>query len=100
MNTRGTKENIFASSLMGMLHRHYGVSIKYFKSEESKPFKRIDYEASIALSEHELGWIMSLDKKDVYFNQHEPDSISGRFGAVVSESLYPVQTIIENWRHF
>lgn len=91
------KKNTFISLPAGVGVRRYGVSVKYFTGAAEQPNKRADYEAVIDLEEHELGWLLRLDKQQVFFNRHEPDTISERFGAAVSSSLYPVETVINGW---
>ncbi|MBZ4188639.1 hypothetical protein [Niabella beijingensis] len=91
------KEKIFISNLTGLGMRSYGVSVKYYEGTEFNPHKRIDYNAAITLAEHESGFLMRLNKQEVFFNQHEPDTISERFAAVISRSLYPVETVIDGW---
>lgn len=91
------KKNLFIANLHGLNQRSYGVSIKHFKNEETVPYKRMDYEAQITLQQQENGWLFSLQKSNIFFNRHEPHLISERFGSIVSQSLYPVQTIINGW---
>lgn len=91
------KKKLFISNLTGLSDRSYGISVKYYRDAAIDPYKRIDYEATIRLAEHEQGWLMSLDKKEIFFNRHEPDAISERFADVVSRSLYPVETVIDGW---
>ncbi|MBO9594830.1 MAG: hypothetical protein J7599_18140 [Niabella sp.] len=91
------KKKLFISNLAGLSDRSYGVSVKYYKGAAADPFKRIDYEAAIQLTEHDLGWLMRLEKKEVFFNRHEPDTVSERFADLVSRSLYPVETVIDGW---
>ncbi|MCD2426244.1 hypothetical protein LQ567_25890 [Niabella pedocola] len=91
------KRKLFISNLTGLSDRSYGVSVKYYKGTAADPFKRIDYEATIRLAEHQQGWLMRLEKKDLFFNRHEPDTVSERFADLVSRSLYPVETVIDGW---
>lgn len=91
------KKNEFISLPKGVGERHYGVAVKYYQGTATQPDKRVDYEATVNLAEHELGWVLRLNKQQVYFNRHEPDTISERFGAAVSRALYPVETVINGW---
>ncbi|ANH82688.1 hypothetical protein A8C56_18420 [Niabella ginsenosidivorans] len=91
------RKNEFISLPKDVGTRRYGVSVKYYRATAEQPYKRIDYEVTISLEEHELGWLMRLNKQQLFFNRHEPDTISERFAAVISRSLYPVETVIDGW---
>lgn len=96
MSTVKHKVYTFSSRVQDLKVRKYGVSVKYFTGEESKPHKRIDYEAIIKLQALPQGFLMSLDKRNIFFNQHEPNTVSEHFGTAVSQALYPVETIIDD----
>lgn len=73
-----------------LLPRQYGISVKYYKNDENVPEKRIDYEAEISLEIlHGTGEI-TINKKNVFYNQHEPDLINEIIADSISKSLYPV----------
>ncbi|MFC6268190.1 hypothetical protein [Frigoriflavimonas asaccharolytica] len=75
----------------GLEARKYGVSIKYFDSEELKPQKRMDYEAIVELNVTQGNGEISINKTNLFFNQHEPDFINEILAESISKSLYPVK---------
>jgi hypothetical protein len=81
----------FGNILSSVHHRNYGVSVKYFKEEESTPYKRIDYDAKITLTPDRNIYI---EKNNVYYNRHEPDTVSEIVASIFAKSIYPVRTII------
>jgi hypothetical protein len=74
--------------------RNYGVSVKYYSGNEEMPHKRIDYDVDIKISEHEKGWQIDIDKQNVFFNQHEPDTVTEILSQAVTTAIYPVQCVI------
>ena len=75
----------------GLEKREYGVSVKYFNENEQVPYKRIDYELTldlkIILNQGEL----FIDKKSIYYNQHEPDLINEIISNLITQSIYPLK---------
>lgn len=89
------KDNTLSLDLNGLKERRYGVSVKYYDHSESKPYKRIDYNNTIYINKHSDGWLMDINKENIYFNQHEPNLVSENIGSLVSKSIYPIQTCID-----
>lgn len=79
---------------LGLPSRKYGVSIKYFSNDEETPDKRVDYEITTELNLEYGKGFLTIDKKNIYFNQHQADNISELLAESISKSLYPVQTQI------
>lgn len=80
-------------SLSGINVRHYAVSVKYFKGEASIPYKRLDYRAKVSIS---ASGELYLDKKEIRYNQREPDSHSERVAQVFTNSIYPVKMAVNS----
>lgn len=78
----------------GLLPRKYGVSTKYFSSNQNNPNKRIDYEATIKLNINNGIGEIEINKENVYYNQHEPDLLNEIIAAVITNSLYPINANI------
>lgn len=79
---------------LGLTPRNYGVSVKYFSNGKETPSKRIDYKTTVSLDlEHNKG-TLSIIKKDILYNQHKADSISEILAESLSDSIYPIQTHI------
>lgn len=78
----------------GFNGRKYGISIKYYSKDEKQTSKRVDYEAEMALKVNNGVGEISIDKKHVFFNQHEPDMMSEIVSDAISKSIYPVKTLI------
>ncbi|MET4083698.1 hypothetical protein ABIB40_003670 [Pedobacter sp. UYP30] len=76
--------------------RRYGVSVKYYSSNNEVPTKRIDYEVDVRVEAHENGWQIEIDKQNVFFNQHEPDLISEILSQSITKSIYPIKCVINN----
>jgi hypothetical protein len=83
--------NILPDVHLDVHHRNYGVSVKYFKGEDATPYKRIDYDAKIGIAPDRNIYI---DKNNVYYNQHEPDTVSEIVASAFTKSIYPVKTTI------
>lgn len=77
-----------------LAERSYGVSIKYFDYDENKPSKRVDYNLSLSLKIINYEGHLSINKDEVSFNNHEPDSISELFAHHITKALYPIETNI------
>lgn len=75
----------------GLQERKYGVSVKYFAGNEQTPSKRIDYEVTTDLIIDDYKGTLTIDKKNIHYNQHDPELTSEIFGSALSEALYPVQ---------
>ncbi|MDY3318249.1 hypothetical protein PG637_02355 [Riemerella anatipestifer] len=82
-------------SLEGLSYRDYGVSVKYFTKANERPSKRIDYSVKTLVRPYK-GEIYLLDvfKNDIWFNQHEPDTISEVITNEISKSIYPISVSI------
>ncbi|MDW8548638.1 hypothetical protein NG800_006930 [Epilithonimonas ginsengisoli] len=78
----------------GFSGRNYGISIKYYSKDEKQVSKRVDYEAEMTLKVNNGVGEISIDKKNVFFNQHEPDMMSEIVSDAISKSIYPVKTFI------
>lgn len=78
----------------GFSGRNYGISIKYYSKDEKQVSKRVDYEAQMTLKVNNGVGEISIDKKNVFFNQHEPDMMSEIVSDAISKSIYPVKTFI------
>lgn len=76
----------------GLHPRKYGVSVKYFSNDEETPSKRIDYEITTELSLASNKGILTIDKNNVFYNQHQADNISEILADSISKTLYPIQT--------
>lgn len=72
--------------------RTYDVSIKYFSHENSTPDKRIDYRVTSDLKIVDGVGELSINKEDIFYNQHEPDFINEIISNTISKSVYPVVT--------
>lgn len=96
--------------------RKYQVSVKYFSDNEDSPSKRIDYEVTTDLKVEDGKGILIIDKKNVYYNQHQPDLINEIIANTILRSTYPIKThlnekgissneilnhheMIEKWHH-
>lgn len=75
----------------GLNIRKYGVSTKYFQGDDIKPYKRIDYGASVDLKVPFGVGEISIYKSNIFFNQHEPDLINEILAEALSRSIYPVK---------
>lgn len=83
-------------NLHNLAYRHYGISVKYYRTDDQDPYKRIDYDTKVEISAGEAGWILSIGKENVFFNQHEPDAVNEILSSYITRSLYPVQTEVNN----
>ena len=100
----------------GLEPRRYGVSIKYFNHDKSKFEKRVDYECTVDLKLNDGAGELSIDKENIFYNQHEPDLINEIIADSISKSIYPAKThyddkgiasnqiinheeIIDRWKH-
>lgn len=72
--------------------RLYGVSVKYFENDEIKPSKRVDYTLTVSLKIINYEGHLSINKEEVFFNSHEPDTISELFANHITKALYPIET--------
>lgn len=78
----------------GFTSRKYGVSIKYYSNDDEKPEKRVDYEVNVVLERiNGIGYV-TINKENIFYNQHEPDLISEKIAQAITKSLYPVKTHI------
>jgi len=75
----------------GLKRREYGISVKYFSGKSSIPEKRIDYQLTTDLNLEDYKGVLTINKKDIYFNQHEPEITSEILGNAISKALYPVE---------
>ena len=76
----------------GLNPRKYNVSIKYFSKENSIPDKRIDYLVTTDLKINNGTGEISIQKEDIFYNQHEPDLINEIVSNAISKSVYPIIT--------
>ncbi len=76
----------------GLQKRKYGVSAKYFAGNEQTPSKRIDYEVTTDLIIDDYKGILTIDKKNIYFNQHRADGINEVLNNSISKAFYPIKT--------
>ncbi|WP_347220124.1 hypothetical protein [Chryseobacterium sp.] len=96
--------------------RKYQVSVKYFSDNEESPSKRIDYEVTADLNIEDGKGILTINKENVFYNQHNPDLINEVIANTILKSTYPIKThlnekgissneilnhteIIERWNH-
>ncbi|MBT2621524.1 hypothetical protein [Chryseobacterium sp. ISL-6] len=77
---------------LGLKPRNYGISIKYYSYDEKVPSKRIDYEATADLNLEYNKGVLTINKKNIFYNQHQPDNISEILADSISKALYPIQT--------
>lgn len=89
------KDNTLLLNLYGLKERQYGVSVKYYRNNENIPYKRVDYNSTVFINKHSNGWLIDINKENVYFNQHEPDLVSETISSLISKALYPVQTLVD-----
>lgn len=76
----------------GLNDRQYGVTIKYYSNEDVVPKKRIDYEIKTSFEQlNGIGYI-TIDKENIFYNQHEPDLINEIIADAISKSIYPIKT--------
>lgn len=75
----------------GLKPRKYGVSIKFFTDDLSIPEKRVDYIATAQLNFNNGIGELEISKKNIYFNQHEPDFINEIIANSISKSIYPLK---------
>lgn len=78
----------------GLKQRKYGISVKYFSSNEQTPSKRIDYELTTDLNIDDYKGILTINKENIFYNQHEPEGISEILNNSISNALYPIQTYL------
>lgn len=78
----------------GLKERKYGISVKYFSGNEQIPSKRIDYDVNVNLSLEYNKGTLTIHKENIYYNQHQPDSINEILGDSISKALYPLQISI------
>lgn len=78
----------------GLQTRKYGVTTKYFSGNGESLDKRIDYEATVKVNINNGIGELELNKENVYFNQHFPDSINEIIADSIRKSLYPVKANI------
>ncbi|TDO20713.1 hypothetical protein [Pedobacter duraquae] len=74
--------------------RTYGVSIKYFDEDQVVPSKRVDFQVVIGIEQYkneDRTWQLTIDRKELFINQHEPDLISEQLAALAMSALYPVK---------
>jgi len=76
----------------GLKPRKYGVSVKYFSGSEQILSKRIDYEITTDLQLDSHKGILTINKENISFNQHEPDGINEILGNSISKAFYPIKT--------
>jgi hypothetical protein len=76
----------------GLKQRKYGISVKYFSNNEQNPYKRIDYELTTDLIIDGHEGVLTIDKKDIHYNQHKADNINEILGSSISKAFYPVKT--------
>ncbi|WP_415324830.1 hypothetical protein [Chryseobacterium sp. MMS23-Vi53] len=76
----------------GLQQRKYGVSVKYFSGNEQTPSKRIDYEVTTDLNIDDYKGILTINKENIFYNQHEAEGISEILNNSISNALYPLQT--------
>lgn len=89
------KNNTLFLDLNGLKERKYGVSVKYYNHNENKPYKRVDYNSTVYINKHSEGWLVDIQKENLFFNRHEPDSVSETVSSLISKSIYPTQTHID-----
>lgn len=75
----------------GLQGRRYGVSVKYYSGNEEMPSKRIDYTVAANLNVEYGKGSLSINKEDIFYNQHEPDKISEILSSALSATIYPVE---------
>ncbi|NTE18262.1 hypothetical protein G6M26_06980 [Agrobacterium tumefaciens] len=85
-----------SSGALILKERRYGVSVKYYSGNAEVPQKRIDYDVEIQIDDHENGWQIRIDKQNVFFNQHKPDLISEILSQAITNSIYPVECVINS----
>lgn len=78
----------------GLSQRKYGVSVKYFSGDEQIPSKRIDYDITTNLNLEDYKGILTINKENIFYNQHLPDNINEILGDSLSKTLFPLQTYI------
>lgn len=75
----------------GLQQRRYGVSVKYFSGDEKGPSKRIDYTITTDLNVEYGKGTLSINKENIFYNQHEADKISEILSSALSATVYPVE---------
>jgi hypothetical protein len=76
----------------GLQERKYGVSVKYFAGNEQTPSKRIDYEVTTDLIIDDYKGTLTIDKKNIHYNQHRADGINEVLNNSISKAFYPIKT--------
>lgn len=94
-NTISLKDNTPKINFGSLKSRKYSVSIKYFEGKEKTAVKRIDYETQIFITPRQGSYLLDISKQDIWFNQHESDSISEMIASELSQLIYPVQVRID-----
>lgn len=75
----------------GFTIRKYGVSVKYFSNNEESPSKRMDYEMTADLNIEDDKGILTINKENIFYNQHKPDFINEIVSDAISKSVYPIK---------
>ncbi len=65
--------------------------MKYYSGNEERPSKRIDYTVAANLNVEYGKGSLSINKEDIFYNQHEPDKISEILSSALSATIYPVE---------
>ena len=94
-NTITLKNNTLKINFGNIKPRKYGVSVKYFDGKNKVSSKRIDYEVEIAVTSNQGSYLLDIFKRNIWFDQHEPDFINEIIANELSQSLYPVQVRVD-----
>ncbi|WP_459926303.1 hypothetical protein [Flavobacterium covae] len=91
-NTITLNNNVLQMNLGGIKPRKYVVSLKYFDEENTSPTKQMDYATEIIITRNNTDfWLLDIYKKNIWFNQHEPDFINEMIADELCNTIYPLQ---------
>ncbi len=94
-NKIALKNNTLRINFGSIQPRKYGISVKYFDGNEDSPSKRIDYEAKIVVTSNRGSYLLDIFKRNIWFDQHEPDLINEMVASELSQILYPLQVRVD-----
>ena len=79
--------------------RTYGVSVKYFGEDQIVPGKRVDFQVVVGIEQYkneDRTWQVTIDRKELFINQHEPDLISEQLSSLAMSALYPIKVDVNH----
>lgn len=106
LNKKVVQTNDFYIRLDKAMRRTYGVSIKYYDgqyvNDAVAPARRVDYEMDVLIAPHQeinhQYWI-SMEKKNLFINRHEPDLVAEELAALFMEALNPMCVLVDKYNN-